>query len=97
MSALSRRHLVKVAAGIVAIVGLQQWRRTGTKPDSAARVLATQIGVRDSVTLSDGTHVVLAPGSRLTVAAGFDGGVRSVTLEGAAKAPQYHFVAPVVK
>jgi transmembrane sensor len=46
--------------------------------------LATQVGVRDSITLSDGTRVLLAPGSRLTVAEGFDGGTRSVTLEGAA-------------
>lgn len=77
-----------VAAGLVAVIGLRQWlvsdRSTGAGPVSPARVVATQVGVRDSITLSDGTRVVLAPGSRLTVAAGFDGGQREVTLDGAA-------------
>jgi transmembrane sensor len=47
-------------------------------------VYVTQVGQRDSVKLPDGSTVVLAPGSRLTVASGFNSGNRDVTLEGAA-------------
>jgi len=72
-----------IAAGIVAGAGVRKWPG-GTATSGTARVLATRVGERDSLTLSDGSTVVLAPASRLTVAAGFDGGDRVVTLEGAA-------------
>ncbi|MES2521970.1 MAG: FecR domain-containing protein [Gemmatimonadota bacterium] len=49
----------------------------------AARVYETAIGVRDSVTLADGSRVILAPGSRMTVPASFDS-ERTVDLDGAA-------------
>lgn len=82
------RVAMAVAAGVVAIVGIRQWQGADVsavgQPADIARVVATPVGVRDSVTLSDGTRVLLAPGSRLTVAQGFDRGERSVTLEGAA-------------
>ena len=71
-----------VAAGLVAIVGLSQWR--GSRPVESAREYRTAVGQRDSVRLPDGTTVVLAPGSRLTVAANYTSGPRDVTLEGAA-------------
>ena len=45
-------------------------------------MLATAVGARDSLTLRDGTRIVLAPGSRLTVAAGYGTHEREVTLEG---------------
>ena len=51
---------------------------------SAERVIATPVGARDSVRLPDGTRIVLAPASRLVVAAGYGDGTRDVTLEGAA-------------
>ena len=48
------------------------------------RSFATTVGRRDSVRLPDGTRVVLAPGSRLTLASGFGTGARDLTLEGQA-------------
>ncbi len=80
------RITMAVAAGLIAIVGVRQWIGTDDPATiaSSARVVATQVGVRDSITLSDGTRVLLAPGSRLTVATGFDAGDRTVTLDGAA-------------
>ena len=77
------RYAVGAAATLVALIGVRQWQRHGIET-GAAQVVATKVGVRDSLTLPDGSHVVLAPGSRLTVAAGFANGERSVTLEGAA-------------
>ncbi|WP_309669336.1 FecR domain-containing protein [Gemmatimonas sp.] len=69
------------AAVLAAMVGIAQWRGgNATSP----QVYATQVGQRDSVKLPDGSTVVLAPGSRLTVASGFNAGNREVTLEGAA-------------
>ncbi len=71
------------AAAVLAIVGVRAF--TGAPAGVATeRVIATAVGVRDSITLSDGSTVVLAPGSRLTVAASFETGDRLVTLEGAA-------------
>lgn len=70
------------AAGLVAIVGLSQWR--ASRPVESAREYRTAVGQRDSVRLPDGTTVVLAPGSHLTVAANYTSGPRDVTLEGAA-------------
>jgi len=77
------RIVVGLAAAAVAVVGLRQWQ-AGSATTPAERVLATRVGQRDSLLLSDGSRVVLAPGSRLTVAADFDAGNRVVTLEGAA-------------
>lgn len=77
-----RAPLVAIAAGLVAIVGIAQWR--GQPSAAASRVIATAVGQRDSVRLPDGSRVILAPGSRLTVAAGFNAANRDVTLDGAA-------------
>ena len=76
-----RGPVFAAAAALTAMVGLAQWRRGDA---SAEHVYATQVGQRDSVKLPDGSTVVLAPGSRLTVATGFNTGNRAVTLEGAA-------------
>lgn len=78
-----RTPLVALAAGVVAIVGVAQWR-SAAGGSAATRVYTTAVGQRDSMTLADGSTVVLAPGSTLTVAAGFNGAHRNVTLEGAA-------------
>jgi transmembrane sensor len=75
------RGPVLAAAALTAMVGIAQWRGGSA---SAEHVYATQVGQRDSVKLPDGSTVVLAPGSRLTVATGFNSGNRDVTLEGAA-------------
>jgi ferric-dicitrate binding protein FerR (iron transport regulator) len=79
-----RGVLLAVAAGLVAVVGVRQWR--GGAPTAAAEY-RTAVGQRDSVRLPDGSAIVLAPGSRLTVAANYGAAAREVTLEGAA-----HFV-----
>jgi transmembrane sensor len=76
-----RGPVFAVAAAFTAMVGIAQWRGGDT---GTAQVYATTVGQRDSVRLSDGSTVVLAPGSRLTVAAGFRRGHREVTLDGAA-------------
>ena len=75
------------AAALAAIVGIAQWRGGNS---ATAQVYATVVGQRDSVNLPDGSTVVLAPGSRLTVASGFNGNSRDVTLEGAAYFDVHH-------
>jgi transmembrane sensor len=70
------------AAGLAALVGVAQWR-AGRTPNTPQEY-RTAVGQRDSVRLPDGTTVVLAPGSRLTLAAGYGSGARDVTLDGAA-------------
>ena len=57
------RYAVGAAATLVALIGVRQWQRHGIET-GAAQVVATKVGVRDSLTLPDGSHVVLAPGSR---------------------------------
>jgi transmembrane sensor len=83
------RAAALAAAVVVAAVGLTVRLRNGSRgspgratADSPPRVLATAVGARDSVRLADGTRVVVGPGSRLTVAAGFAQGHREVALEG---------------
>ena len=73
-----------VAAAVAAAFAGQSWRDSHSGAPSGTRVVATAVGVRDSVTLSDGTRVLLAPGSTLTVAAGYGTATRTVQLEGAA-------------
>ncbi len=53
-------------------------------PDRSARTLATAVGKRDSVRLSDGTRVILGPVSKLIVAAGYGQRVREIELHGEA-------------
>jgi len=79
--------LPAAAAAVVLIGGGLWWhsRQTpGYTPASAAQVFATNVGQRDSVRLADGTRVLLAPESRLTVAMGYGNRVRAVELTGEA-------------
>jgi transmembrane sensor len=81
---------LRAAAVVVLLVGtaLVFWslrERGGTRaPGLAARSYATAVGERDSLRLPDGTRVLLAPGSRLEVAAGYGGRTREVELRGEA-------------
>jgi transmembrane sensor len=84
------RLVMAVAATVLAFVGWQVWQPKRGADAGSERMLATGIGQRDSVMLSDGSKVVLAPGSRLTVAADFDRGNRLVTLDGAAYFDVHH-------
>lgn len=70
------------AAGLVAVLGLSQFGRSGAS--GVPHEYRTAVGQRDSVMLPDGSSVVLAPGSVLTVAADYGEGARDVTLDGAA-------------
>lgn len=70
------------AAGLAAVAIGSQLRDAGTT--SEAREYRTAVGQRDSVQLPDGSTVLLAPGSRMTVAANFGARTREVTLDGAA-------------
>lgn len=85
------------AAAVLLIGGRLAWhsiRNGGYTPGPSAQpqVVATA-GQRDSVTLSDGTRVVLAPESKLTVAAGYGTNVREVELEGEAYFDVHHDAA----
>ncbi|HEX8696458.1 MAG TPA: FecR domain-containing protein [Longimicrobium sp.] len=61
------------------------WRMVrGERGTSVARTYTTAVGERDSVRLPDGSRVLLGPGSRLTVAAGYGRGSRPVELAGEA-------------
>ena len=71
-----------LAAGVAAMAALSQFRSTSEA--SASREYRTAVGQRDSVRLPDGSTVVLAPGSRLVVAAAYGVASRDVELDGAA-------------
>lgn len=78
-----------MAAVAVAAVGLTGWLAMGRNPaDSvvlpAQRMLATGVGVRDSLLLADGSRVVLGPLSSVTVAAGYGATSREVSIRGKA-------------
>ena len=79
--------LPAAAAAVILIGGGLWWhsRQTGGyTPASAAQTFAANVGQRDSVRLADGTRVLLAPESRLTVAMGYGKTVREVELTGEA-------------
>ena len=87
--------LPAAAAATLLIAGGLWWHSTQnagyTNPSgAAAKTFATAIGQRDSVRLDDGTRVVLAPESRLTVAGGYGDKVREVELTGEAYFDVHH-------
>jgi transmembrane sensor len=71
------------AAAIVAFVVLRQSPNVDHPAATAvAKVYATAVGQRDSITLSDGSHVILGPDSKLTVAGDYGTATRAVELRG---------------
>jgi transmembrane sensor len=92
------RFALPAAAAAVLAVGVSYYWHSaengGYTPGSgAAQTFATTIGQRDSVRLADGTRVMLAPQSRLTVAAGYGDNVREVELQGEAYFDVHHDAA----
>jgi transmembrane sensor len=83
------RPVLRIAAALVLTTGaVAIWQSTRSSP--TARIVRDQTtfvtapGVRDSLTLPDGTTILLGVASRLTVAASFGATSRDVTLEGEA-------------
>ena len=92
-----RFALPAAAAAVLLIGGRLLWHSTEagvyTNPGAAAQTFATAVGQRDSVRLTDGTRVVLAPESQLIVAAGYGDSVREVELKGEAYFDVHHDAA----
>lgn len=76
----NRRWLVYAAAAAVLLAAAALVVRPARGPS----IYATEAGNQRILELSDGSRIVLAPASRLTVVPTFDAGVREVTLEGRA-------------
>jgi transmembrane sensor len=90
-AALTRRSWIApaIAAAAVLAIGITTWRGRGSEavdPASAVaaapQTLRTTVGSRDSILLSDGSRVVLAPMSELSFVASAPGGERVATLVG---------------
>ncbi|MFL5580134.1 MAG: FecR family protein [Gemmatimonadaceae bacterium] len=75
--------IAAAAAGVIG-VALVMHDADGARLAAAGSAVTTSVGQRDSVRLPDGSRVVLAPGSRVTVARGYGEGARTVTLDGMA-------------
>jgi transmembrane sensor len=73
------------AAALVAFVGLTSWNRYRTPVPTSVATYNTHVGAADSITLPDSSRVILAPGSRLVVAANYGVAARDVELQGAAQ------------
>ena len=83
-----RPTLFAIAAALMLLIGAtllwRSLRSDSPAPVVAARDYTTTVGQLDSVRLSDGSRIVLGPGSRLHVAAGYGDKARSLELEGEA-------------
>ena len=77
-----------VAGAALSLIVAMWWTNRPASRNASHNVprvqYATGIGQRATVTLDDGTHVLLAPQSRLRVAADFGGATRTVSLTGEA-------------
>ena len=77
-----------LAAVAMLAVGVASWMSYRNRPRETAvttpsnRMLATGVGVRDSLTLSDGTRIVLGPLSSVKIAAGYGSASREVEVRG---------------
>jgi len=81
----SRRRQLALAAAVVLTLGATfVWRAVNRDVESAPQVVVTQPGERRDVNLPDGTQIVVAPGSSLTVTQDYGKSDRSVVLEGEA-------------
>jgi len=67
--------------GLAGYVALRR-DRAGQPPVSSPRMVATGVGTIDSLTLPDGTHVILGPLSSITIVKGYGTGRREVELRG---------------
>ena len=74
--------LLAAAAVVGVLVVTLRTEAPGAPTAAAAQTFATSVGKRDSITLADGSLVLLGPDSRLTVPAGFAGGSRPGELRG---------------
>jgi ferric-dicitrate binding protein FerR (iron transport regulator) len=81
----SRMPWAVAAAVLVAIGSAGMWRVVGSgEAEMRMRELATPAGSRATITLKDGTRLVLGPATHLRVAAGFGRDERVVELDGEA-------------
>lgn len=84
---------LRIAAGIIIVTGAALLLRNGSSgilnPGVAER-FTTPIGEEREIHLRDGTTVLLAPQSRLELAATFGSGSRAVTLKGGAYFDVHH-------
>ena len=80
------RALAAAAAiAAIALVGVLRERDVADTPTlAAAQVVRTGLGQRDSISLADGTRIIVAPGSRLEIAAGYGATDRRIKLDGEA-------------
>jgi transmembrane sensor len=74
--------LLAAAAAVLAVVVLRRAPADPSAVAAVAQVYTTAVGQRDSITLSDGSHVILGPDSRLTVASNYGSTARAVELRG---------------
>lgn len=74
----------RIAAGLgMAVLGALVWSRSGNgREGQVAQVRTAPQGGPDSLTLADGSEVILAPGSRLTVDGTYGSDSRRLTLDG---------------
>lgn len=70
------------AAAIVGVLVVARRAEAPGTPSGGERTFATGVGKRDSITLADGSLVLLGPDSHLTVPASFASGARTVELRG---------------
>jgi transmembrane sensor len=76
-----------LAAAALLAVGVASWMAYSNRPREqavvpAARMFATGVGIRDSLTLSDGTRVVIGPLSSVKIAANYGSTSREVEIRG---------------
>ena len=82
-----RVSMPALAAAALLAVGVASWMAYRNRPvESAAtaapRMFATGVGSRDSMTLADGSRVILGPMSSIKIAAGFNDRSRDVEIRG---------------
>jgi transmembrane sensor len=87
---------LRAAAAVLVVAGAGLLWRTMMSPESshpsnpAPVRFATEVGKLDSLKLPDGSRVLLGPGSELTLAQGFGGSTREMTLRGEARFDVVH-------